>query len=74
MKIKRKYMPIMMGLAMGTFMSLFMSLVISLVNVGPVPHFLSVWMRAWVAGLAIGVPAAVMVFPLAKKIVDRIME
>jgi hypothetical protein len=74
MKVHRMYTPVLMGVAMGVFMSLFMSLVISLINVGLVPEFLFVWMRAWAAGFVISVPVAVMAFPVAKKIVEGITE
>ena len=74
MKVHRKYTPVLMGVAMGVFMSLFMSLVISMINVGPVPDFIVVWMRAWAAGFVISVPVAVMAFPIAKKIVERITK
>ena len=63
-----------MGIFMGIFMALFMSLVISYINIGLVSDFLFVWMRAWAAGFVISVPIAILVFPIAKKISDRILE
>jgi len=63
-----------MRIVMGTFMSFLMSLVVSYINVGFVPDFLFIWMRAWAASFAISLPIVVFVFPIAKKIVDRLLE
>ena len=63
---------VLMGFTMGLLMSFFMSFVISVVNVGFVPDFFFVWMRAWAAGFIIGVPIAIFVFPIARKIVLKI--
>ena len=74
MAVSRKYTPVLMGLTMGLFMSFLMSLVISYVNVGLVEDFLFVWMRAWAAGIVISIPIAIVVFPMARRIVNRFTE
>jgi hypothetical protein len=74
MKFKRKWTSLLMGIVMGAFMSFLMSLVVSLINVGPVDGFIFIWMRAWGAAFAISLPIVVVVFPVAKKIVDSLLE
>jgi len=74
MKISRKFTPLLMGIVMGVFMSFLMSLVVTFMNLGFVPDFFFIWMRAWGAAFVISLPIVIVVFPIAKKIVDRFLE
>ncbi len=76
MKIKfnKRYYGVLFGALMGLFMSLVMSLVMTIVNVGIVPKFPSIWLRAFLVGAGVGIPTAIVVSTRVRQIVDKLTE
>jgi hypothetical protein len=68
MKLNPKFTGILMSLMIAFGMSLVMSFVMVLVNLGFSEEFLITWLRAWIIGLSVGFPTAVMIVPFARKI------
>ena len=73
-KISKRYYGVLFGVLMGAFMSLVMSCVMTIVNVGIVPKFPSIWLRAFLVGAAVGIPTAIVVSTRVRQIVDRLTE
>jgi hypothetical protein len=73
-EISKRYYGLLFGVLMGIFMALVMSLVMTIVNVGIVPNFLSIWLRAFLVGAGIGIPTAVIISPRVRQIVDKITQ
>ena len=76
MKIKfsKRYYGVLFGVLMGSLMSLVMSLVMTIVNVGMVPKFPSIWLRAFLIGACVGIPVAIVVSTRVRQIVDKLTE
>ena len=73
-KISKRYYGVLFGVLMGAFMSLVMSCVMTIVNVGIVPKFPSIWLRAFLVGASVGIPTAIVVSTRVRQIVDRLTE
>ena len=67
-----KRQSLLFSVLMALGMSFVMSFVMSAVNVGFVPEFASVWGRGFVAGFIAAVPAALLVAPIAHKVVRAV--
>jgi hypothetical protein len=59
---------------MATFMSSFMSLAISFLNIGLIEGFVFIWLKAWLFSFFVALPTVMIVSPLVKKLVTRIVE
>ena len=73
-KISKRYYGLLFGVLMGLFMSLVMSFVMTIVNVGIVPKFPSIWLRAFLVGAGVGIPTAIVVSIYVRQIVDKLTE
>jgi hypothetical protein len=74
MKIPYRFTPLVFAFAMSLMMAFLMSAVLTLVNLGAVPDFFSRWMRAFAIAWCCAFPAVVLVAPLARLIVTRLVE
>jgi hypothetical protein len=74
MRISKKYSTLLFGMIMALMMSLAMSLVMTYVAVGFVSNFIVIWTKSLIIGFIVALPTALVVSPLAKKIVDRIVN
>ena len=74
MKISKRYYGLLFGLLMSIFMSLVMSFVMTIVNVGIVPKFLCIWLRAFLIGAGVGIPTAIVISSRVRQIVDKVTE
>ena len=70
----KKYSNLLFILVMGFGMSLLMTLIITYVNTGMDNGYLIRFLKAWAVGLPIAITAALLVGPIAKKIVDKITK
>ncbi|MFC1984455.1 DUF2798 domain-containing protein [Chloroflexota bacterium] len=73
-KISKRYYGLLFGILMGIFMALVMSFVMTIVNVGIMPNFLSIWLRAFLIGAGVGIPTAIVIAPRVRQIVDKLTE
>ena len=69
MTIPRKYSPLLFATLMGATMSFIMSLTLTLINVGFVSSFFQIWFRAFTMSFIVSIPTALIVAPVAQKIV-----
>ena len=60
---------ILFGGIMAFMMSFVMSLVMTFVSIGFVPDFLNIWFSSFIIGLFVSFPIALIVAPIAAKIV-----
>ena len=69
-----KRQSLLFSVLMAWGMSFVMSFVMSAVNVGFVPEFASVWGRGFVVGFIAAVPTALLVAPIAHKVVQAVFR
>lgn len=72
MKVSKKYSTLLFSMIMALMMSFAMSMVMTYVAVGLVPNFIIIWGKSFLVGFIVALPTALIVFPIAKKIVDRV--
>ena len=74
MKINRKYYSLLFGLFVSIIMSLIMSFVLTLINVGWQQHFFLIWLRAFGISFAVALPISLIIVPLIRKFLNRIVD
>ncbi|MCG6542096.1 DUF2798 domain-containing protein [Pseudomonas sp. KSR10] len=72
--IARRYAPLLFALLLSGFMSLMVSGISTLRATGPVPGFLGLWVSAWLAAWLFAFPAVLLVTPLARRAVERLVK
>jgi hypothetical protein len=72
MKTSPRFAGILMSFIVAFGMSLVMSFVMVVVNLGFSEEFLITWLRAWIIGLSVGFPAAAIIVPYARYLVQYI--
>jgi len=70
----KKHSNLLFILVMGFGMSLLMTLIITYINTGMDNGYINRFLKAWVVGLPIAITAALLVGPIAKKLVDKITK
>lgn len=71
--IPRRYEPIAFGLLLSGFMSLLVSGVTTFLTVGVAPTFVSTWLTSWLPSWAIAFPSVLVVAPLVRRILKRLV-
>jgi len=66
--------PRLLAFFTSLFMSFIMSMVITWLNLGMVEDFFSRWMHAWGSSFVIAFPTILMVLPIARGIVARLVH
>ena len=74
MKIKRKYYGLLFAFFVSIIMSIIMSLVLTLINVGWQPHFFMIWLKAFGISFAVALPISLIIVPLIRKLLERIID
>jgi len=74
MKIKKKYYGFLFALLVSIIMSLIMSFALTLINVGWQPHFFMIWLKAFGISFAVALPVSLIVVPLIRKLLDKIID
>ncbi|KJH80376.1 DUF2798 domain-containing protein [Stutzerimonas stutzeri] len=72
--IARRYAPLLFALLLSGFMSLMVSGISTLRATGPVPGFFELWISAWLAAWLFAFPAVLLVTPLARRVVERLVK
>lgn len=72
--IARRYAPLLFALLLSGFMSLMVSGISTLRATGPVPGFFEFWISAWLAAWLFAFPAVLVVTPLARRAVERLVR
>lgn len=72
--IARRYAPLLFALLLSGFMSLMVSGISTLRATGPVPGFFELWVSAWLAAWLFAFPAVLVVTPLARRAVERLVR
>lgn len=72
--IARRYAPLLFALLLSGFMSLMVSGISTLRATGPVPGFFELWISAWLAAWLFAFPAVLLVTPLARRAVERLVR
>ena len=72
--IARRYAPFLFALLLSGFMSLMVSGISTLRATGPVPGFFALWISAWLAAWLFAFPAVLLVTPLARRAVERLVR
>jgi hypothetical protein len=73
-KIPKKFTPILFAFIMATGMATIMSFALTAINTGFDGAFCMRWARSLVIGVMIAFPAALVISPIARKIVGGITE
>ena len=73
LKIKKKYDSLLMALIMTTALDSVMSFTMISVNTGWTPGFLERFVIAWLIGFVVALPTSLLTFPLARKLVNRLI-
>lgn len=71
--IPRKFGPMLFGLVLSGLMSMLASGVSTLRVLGLAPGFIGLWASSWLTAWLIAFPVVLLVAPLAKKAVDRLL-
>lgn len=71
--IPKKHEMILFAFLMSLFMSGFMSLIITYINLGFVDSFIIIWLEAYWKAFLIAFPTIIIVVPLVKKAVGKLL-
>jgi Na+/H+ antiporter NhaD/arsenite permease-like protein len=71
--IPRKYAPVLFGLVLSGVMSLLVSGISTLRATGLAPSFVAAWLSAWLTAWLVAFPVVLVVAPLARRALDRLM-
>ena len=72
--IPRRFEPVVFGLVLSGLMLLIVSGVATLRVAGLTPAFPTQWLGAWLPSWAIAFPAVLIVAPLARRLVARVLR
>jgi len=71
--IHPRFAPVVFALFMSFFMSGIMSLVVTTINIGLVDDLILRWLNSWPMTFAIAFPTIMVVAPMVKRIVGRLI-
>ena len=71
--IPEKYGPVLFSAILSGLMSLLVSGISTFRAVGPVTDFLPLWVSAWLTAWLVAFPAVVLIAPLARQVVQRLI-
>ena len=74
MKIDKKYSGLLTAFIMVIALDSTMSFVMTSVNVGWTEVFLEKFVNAWIIGFVVALPTSIVVIPLARRLVNRIVS
>jgi hypothetical protein len=73
-KIPAKFAPLVFAFFMSMLMAFLMSAILTLVNLGPVPDFITRWMRAFAIAWCCAFPAVLLVAPIARRLAGKVVD
>jgi hypothetical protein len=71
--IPAKFTPVVFAFFMSMLMAFIMSGVLTFVNLGAIPNFFARWMHAFVIAWCCAFPTVLLVAPIARKIVSKLV-
>ncbi|MEM0947603.1 MAG: DUF2798 domain-containing protein [Pseudomonadota bacterium] len=71
--LPRRLAPVLFGLFLSGLMSLIVSGISTLRVTGLSPEFPALWLSGWLTSWAVAFPTVLVVAPLARKLVDRLV-
>ena len=74
LKIDKKYSGFLMALIMVIALDSAMSFAMTTINVGWTSMFLEKFVNGWIIGFVIALPTSLLVFPLATRLVSKIVS
>lgn len=72
--IPGKYTAVVFAFFMSMLMAFVMSAVLTLLNLGFIPDFFGRWMRAFLVAWVFAFPAVMVLAPIARKIVMKLVQ
>lgn len=72
--IPARFAPIIFGFFLSMIMSLIISGVSTFTAAWGEPGYLALWIRAWLSSWAVAFPAVLLVAPIARRIVARLVR
>jgi hypothetical protein len=72
--IHPRFAPIVFGFVLSGLMSLIVSGIATIRAVGLPPDFLTLWMGAWIVSWAVAFPTVLVVAPVTRKVVGRLVR
>ena len=73
-KLPPRYNAIAMPLALSMLMTIVVSGISTLMALGWVPGWHGLWLKAWLLSWAVAFPTMVVVLPIARRMVARVVE
>jgi len=71
--INKRYENIVFSFFMALIMSCIMSLVITIFNIGLVDNIIYIWFKAWLFAFSVAFPTVILIAPVVKKLVARVI-
>ena len=72
--IPKRFETIVFAFFMSLMMSFLMSGVVTFINLGIVDHFVILWFKAFIRAFAIAFPCVLLLVPLVRKIVGKLVK
>ena len=72
--IPRRYEQVLFGLMLSGLMSMLVAGISTFLATGLVADFAMLWLRAWMTAWVLAFPAVLVVAPLARRTVQRLLE
>jgi hypothetical protein len=69
-----RFAPVLFGFVLSALMSFIVSGIATFRNAGPVDAFLGLWIDAWLPSWLIAFPTVLVVAPLARRLVGRLVK
>jgi hypothetical protein len=73
-KLPARYAAIVMPTVLATIMTFIISGVATLINIGPIPGFTGIWMKAWGMSFIVALPTLLAALPIVRRIVALLVE
>lgn len=73
-KLPARYAAIVMPTVLATIMTFIISGVATLINLGLVPGFVDIWMKAWSMSFIVALPTLLAVLPIVRRIVAALVD
>jgi hypothetical protein len=72
--IPAKYAGFLLSFVISLGISFVMSFSNTLIHLGPIDNFIAIWMKAWATAFPVAFPTALVIVPLARKLVGRLTD
>lgn len=73
LKMPAKYRELLFASLTSVVMSFILTFIITIVNTGTSPEFWELWVRGFAVSSALGVPISLVVIPMVKRFVDKMV-